>query len=212
MKFLLLIVLYSITQAPKTYTFDYRLVYEYRHAGTEEIVINNLYGNKLSNTFTAIITTRCNAATTLYFNDINAVNFSASVSGDIINPGNLMLPRNQTNSGSAYFPDKSKDYSVNQITDTLVNGKNFARMQIISKNAKRSRRKKIGTSIYHINTAYNFIPIFDEYLMTQLYKNGAKIPNGVVSEIHSYNYDGSFHFSKILKEIATVDFSLTITD
>ena len=210
MKFLLLLVLYGVMPTSKTYTFDYRLVYECRHIGTDEIVNDNLYGNKSNNTFSAIIATNCNLGTTLYFNDLNAVIFSASVTGDIINPGNLTLPRDQTNSGSAYFINKSKYYNVEQMTDTVVHGKDFARIKIISKNANRAKRKKIGTSIYHIDTTYNFVPIFHDLLLAFLYENGAKIPNGVVSEVHTYNYDGSFHSSKILKEIADVKFSLTI--
>ena len=212
MKVLILLLFSALLPPMSFYTFDYRLTYEWRYFETDSTFTTYLYGNKTNSDYKVEISTNSKSDTIFHFAHHNNASALLKFSGGIINPGSVKIKRNLTTSNPLSFPDESQHYSVEKLTDTTINSKSFARVKIVSKNKNRAKRKNIGTGVYHFDTSHNIKPVFNQILATNLATNSTNFPNGIVTEFHYYNYNGTLFSSHVLKNISPVNLSIMITD
>ena len=211
MKVVLLLFLYFFTTSPRTYVFDYRLDYEWTSKLYYDPTHLSFFVNKESSSYYATIYKFDNSETQLYFQDSFSTIFSGTVSGDTKNPGDVLVSTKQTNEIGNLL-NKSKEYSVHRLNDTIIDHRKMAQLTIIAKNQKKAKRNNIGSCIMIIDTTKDMKPVLTDPLEYFLLNNSSLLPRGVLHAKHFYNFDGSWKSSVKLKEIAPANFNFQIKD
>ena len=192
------------------YSFDYRLKYECRNSEKDSIQLVNYYINSEKNNFYADIREKTNNTQQLYFRDQDILTCHANITSDVKNPGTLRFPDSLTRNFSNIYEYKAKNYEIKNCKDTLVSGKNYAKVIFEFKDVKKAKRKKIGKEIYIIDTSKKMKPLLTNPTSLNIWRINKNMPDGLIVEKHIYNYKGEIYWSEKLIEIATVNFNLSI--
>jgi hypothetical protein len=192
------------------YSFDHRLQYEIRNVETDSILYVNYYINSEKNNFYADIREINNGEQQLYFRDQDILTCHANITGDVKNPGTLQFPDSLTRNFSNMYKYKAKNYEIKNCKDTLVSGKNYAKVIFEFKDEKKAKRKKIGKEIYIIDTSKKMKPLLTNPTSLNIWRINKNMPDGLIVEKHTYNYKGEIYWSEKLIEIAPVNFNLSI--
>jgi hypothetical protein len=192
------------------YSFDHRLQYEIRNVEKDSIQYVDYYINSEKNNFYTDIRRKKNGEQQLYFRDQDILTCYANFTGDLENPGTLQIPTSLTRNFINMYEYKAKNYEIKNCKDTLISGKNYAKVIFEYKDEKKAKRRKIGKEVYIIDTSKKMKPLLTHPTSLNIWRINKNMPDGLIVEKHIYNYKGKIYWSEKLIEIATVNFNLSI--
>ena len=212
MKSTIILLLIFIFQFNHDYNFDYRLEYELKVSNSDSIRYVNYYVNSKNNSYYADIRKNKNSEEyNFYFRDEDYLTISTTANGNLENPGTLIIPDSITQPWhNEEFKTIAKDYMIERLEDTTINNNSYARVVFKMINPKKSKRKRIGSHIYIIDTGKTMKPFLSDPIILNIWRLDRNMPNGLIIEKLVYKSDGTLSRSEKLKKVSPVNFHLKI--
>lgn len=185
-----LLLCFVISFAQTTYHFDKMLTYEYtEYQRPQKNHIRIYLINSLDNSFFAYLDDKGQEdQITFVHQDIlyaqTSLHKTALINGDIrLNCDSISNYQNP-------YKYQTRNYDFTPVKDTLVNNKNYKYYYIRHNKPKMAIKKKAGRLLYIINTENSSLPLLTYPTAFEEWKLNRNIPNGIIEEIHFYNYKG----------------------
>lgn len=214
MKSIFLLALLLLIQNETEYAFNYNLTYEQKNHKTGHTLSVNYFLNSTQNNFYGKIYEQKNKTALFYFRDQDQLTYRSEGSIALALDGNtetLKIAKSSTKPFTNSLAGKAKKYTLETLSDTLINDKRLARVVFIMQDLKRAKREKIGKEVYLIDTSQNMKPFLTNPTSLNIWRIHKNMPEGLIVEKHIYQHTGELIWSEKLTASKPISFKIIIS-
>lgn len=202
----LLVFMFPVSE--REYVFDYRFRCETWKPGQEKPEVSYAYVLSTDNSYYAMFNPVKEDTYQFYFLDIDCCTAHADMSDISKLPPVVRLDRTHVLNFSNIYAHKASKYMIEELTDTLIQGKPYARYQFKEVEFAKSKQKKRASHVYVIERGGQLRPFFDDSTILNIWRLRGKIPYGRVVEKHFLDKNGKIESKVLYSEFEQVDFKL----
>lgn len=211
-KVIFLILLSQTLYAQKIYEFDYCIELDIDLLLTKKKLNHYYFINSKKPNYTFYIPNLNKDSLSLNFKDINGIKiFNSKIErSSFFNTLNIKFDCYVVGEETNYYEFKTKEYEVNQLKDTLIDGKYLFHVEIKSKKSlKYQKRKKIGKTYLIIEKNSNYIPSYlvKDALIYNLWKKSSLNIIGRIISAYDLDFENNivatykYNYIKVNKNI-----------
>ncbi|TDE31855.1 hypothetical protein E0I61_03890 [Flavobacterium ranwuense] len=207
------ILISTICYSQKTYFFDCKIDYEFtNHLDSTKNCIKTYYVNSKDNTYFVYRIAIDNATSKIEFIDRNGAYLLKKINNKIFNNKIIYINKYDVKHYSYPFKYQLNNYNFSGINDTVLNSKVYKQISFLSNDLKRTRKKKLGTLMYILDTNFDHQPLLEFSTAFEVWKVNRKMPNGLIIESHLSDYENKLVFSEKLRQINSISMNLIIQE
>jgi hypothetical protein len=164
--------------------------------------------NSKDNSYFAKIVEKDNDNYSLEFLDPSSILIKTNITKSDFAKGTIIIDCDNVYPYSNPYKYQTDNYAFTSIKDTILDGMKNKYYSFQCVNKKRQIKKKIGENLYIIDSTISCKPMLTFCTAYEEWKLNKNLPDGLLKELHFYNYKGSLitseklsHYETIIKKI-----------
>lgn len=208
-----LLSLFSLTTmySQRDYHFDYEVQYLFKFRDLQLDNVRSYFINSKDNSFFAMKIPGKDATSTLEVIDNNGLIARQNFKTNEFNKSTIFIQSSNAHVLNNPYKYQIKNYDFEKYLDTLIDGKQLKNIRLSSTNSKRTKRKKLGYTVYLIDPNFDFLPMLEFQTAYEIWKNRKNIPDGLVKYCYTYSFKNELVISLKLKELIKRDFKISFS-
>lgn len=214
-KLVLLLLLWFSGYSQKKYSFDYKIIYEFKLNDTAKAKEIVLMTNSKDNSYRLNISEKDSANYSVNFHDENGIESTVFLNKNSFNKATAIELKCEFVSGySNPYKYQTKNYEFINKEYALMDGQYHPFYILKSNNPKKEKKKRLATFYYYIENNTEFhLPILVHPTAYEEWKLEKNIPNGIPKEMFYSGYGKAELFNILkLKEIIKIEKFIVIPE
>lgn len=193
----------------QVYQFDCEVQYQFQ-SGLKNLSDTRSYLiNSKDNSYYAIKIPIRKKKYKLILMDYNGLSAQQIFKTEELEKPGVLISLFNANSYSNPYKYQINNYDFEKHNDSLINGKRFNNIYLVSTNEQLKKNKNIGHNKYLVDPSFDFLPMLEFSTAYEIWKARKNFPNGLLTQFYTHNSKNEIVHSLLLKEIIYRDFKIS---
>lgn len=197
--------------AQRDYHFDYEVKYICKVQRTHINEVRSYFINSKDNSYYAEKIPQKKSTFKLQILDNNGLFARQNFKAIEFESSSIIIQGSNANVLSNPYKYQINNYDFEKHNDTIIDGKQLNRINLLATNSQLKQNKNIGHSLYLIDSSFDFLPMLEFQTAYEIWKVRKNMPNGLLTNWYLYNHENKLETSLEMKELIKRDFKISFS-